>query len=48
MKSEQTNHDNAYLCDIELDATCPIVGRTKRVTRSQFVHANDGRRAVAQ
>ncbi|HEX5658746.1 MAG TPA: hypothetical protein VFX59_16215 [Polyangiales bacterium] len=42
---EKTEQDNAYLCDVEMDMTAPMVGRRKVPARLRAV-SSDGRWVV--
>jgi hypothetical protein len=40
--------DPGYNCDVEVDATLPLAGRTKNVTKIRFTKGSDGWVVAAQ
>jgi len=39
---ESTSQKNAWQCDVEIESTVPIVGRTKQAGRIRLVDGDDG------
>lgn len=42
---EEVRH-NVYRCDLEIDATRPMIGRKSEVTQMEFVRLKDGRWSI--
>jgi hypothetical protein len=45
---EPTGQDNAYLCDVKVDVTAPVVGRQQQSGRVRMVKGDDGWIAMQQ